>query len=75
MQTIIFEDEAISLAQTILKDARRLYLSGSLNKFARGQMQGQMTIVSIYMGAPRWIVCGIENEIDFLCKRAVNADQ
>lgn len=75
MDTIISAELAAEIARGIRRQATQFYQQGGLNKFTRGLMQGEMNIVSSYMSAPRWIISGIENELDYLCRRACQEGQ
>lgn len=75
MQTIITAELAEHIARDIRNYAAHLYQSGDFSRFARGQAQGQMTIVGVYMSFPKWIRQGIENELDFFCERAIEQGQ
>lgn len=75
MQTIISAELAAEIARSIRRQATRFYQKGELDKFTRGLMQGELNIISTYMSAPNWIISGIQNELDYLCRRACQEGQ
>lgn len=75
MDTFISQEQAERLARSIRQDAARHFQNGALGSFARGQIQGQATIVYVYMEMPKWIKQGIENEIDYYCRSAIERGQ
>lgn len=66
----ITADEAADTAQQIRNEVSDCYQHGTLTAFARGMYQGQLTMVLVYMRPEKWILQGIENEINFYCRRA-----
>lgn len=75
MDAVITQKHAEEIARSIRDEALRDYANGRLSRFVRGQYQGQLVIVSVYMHPSKWVMQGIRNEVDFFCARAIDGGQ
>lgn len=66
----ISQDRAAEIARETRNMAAIDYQRGMLREFDRGMYQGELIMVKCHMHPEEWIIQGIENELEFYCRRA-----
>lgn len=74
-QVTITEEQAEGMARTVRGVASRQFNDGTFTRYCRGMVQGKLTLIMCHLRTRPWVLQGIANEIDYLCRRACEEGQ